>query len=276
MRPCLRRRCSRPTLARLTGANYQLRGSFGSKGREPTASRHSYVVSASLTLLVLTTHRCASPLFGASRVIGPFLLGALSSLLAAFAIWAIYIAVLQSARDVASLECWWNPDFQTWRIVIRNINSDFTLLDTTYRAWYRLYHRAANNATVITYDDHLLSDGNRVVLPRSQDLPLLCFRLAESAGALVMIVTDKLGVQSARIELRSEQNQAILCEYSTHVVVWRLFKISISRLFMLPDHVELEEGHPKDVFRSLLARQQQIEHKVPLVFQHTHELTISM
>jgi hypothetical protein len=224
----------------------------------------------------VTTRECDSASLASGGGIGPFLLGALSSLLAAFAIWAIYIAVLQSAREVASLECWWNPDFKNWRIVIRNIDSDFTLLDTTYRSWYRLYHRAANNASVITYDDLLLSSGNRVVLPRRQDLPLLCFRLAESAGAIVMILTNKLGAESERIVLREEQNQSILCEYSTHVVVWRLFKISVSRLFILPDYLQLGGGRPKDVFRSLLARQQAVECKVPLVFQHTHELTISL
>jgi hypothetical protein len=79
---------------------------------------------------------------------------------------------------------------QYWDLLSRPYNT-FTGDKTNehYRAWYRTVIPASDAISVKTYDDIELVNGDRLLLPGKQDLPVICFRMDTRPPVRGIVVT---------------------------------------------------------------------------------------
>jgi hypothetical protein len=129
---------------------------------------------------------------------------------------------------------------------------------------------------VKTYLDTPLSDGERLLLPGGQDLPVLCFRLQPSGDALRLVVTDKMGVPVGREEEIGEDVECLMVEFSVRARTCGLFKHEVTRLYAVPQYQEAE-GQRDNVFKKyLMPIQSSHERQMKSVVQFTNEVTVTV
>ncbi len=140
----------------------------------------------------------------------------------------------------ANAECWWLPEWNCWRFVIKNTNSKDTLNNIKYRTWFRHIKPATSGSSVKSFVDKDLIAGERIILPKDQDLPIFCFRVEEATNKLVFIHTDKLGEPIDKYTLTSNFD-AIMIEFQLKIVKLGIIKFEIIREFTLPARLQLNQ-----------------------------------
>lgn len=206
-----------------------------------------------------------------------FLLSVLASLCAIGILYLLYLAsAWYAARAIATAECWWLPGVDTYRFVIRNIPRKGNLFGIRYRVWLRRVVLPSKGTSVKTFLDCPLSDGERLLLPKGQDLPLICFRFESSDTGLRLQVTDKMGAPTGTAEEIGEDVDCLMIEFSVKARSWGLFKHEIARLYTIPQYHDLT-GNRENVFRDyLLPIQSSHEGKIESVLQHAREVTVTV
>lgn len=205
-----------------------------------------------------------------------FLLSVLSSLTAVGVLYALYLAsVAHARRCVATAQCWWLPGANTFRFVIRNIPRKGNLVGVRYRAWLRKDVPATDAISVGTFVDTLFVEGERLLLPGGQDLPVICFRLEVAGHDLSLVCTDKMGAAQETC-LIDDDSCRLVVEFSARARTWLLFKHEVSRLFEVPQFLELQ-GRRRNVFREyLLPMQSSGERQMKSVIQYAEEITVTV
>lgn len=205
-----------------------------------------------------------------------FLFSVLSSLTAIGVLYALYWASAAYARrHVATAECWWLPGANTFRFVIRNIPRKGNLFNLRYRAWLRRDIPATDDISVGTFVDDDLLDGERLLLPGGQDLPIVCFRLEAASHGFKFVRTDKMGTAQDTRAI-DDDTVRLMVEFSARARTWFLFKHDVSRLYVVPQFREVE-GQRRNVFRDdLLPMQRSDEGQMKSVMQYAEEVTVTV
>ncbi len=197
-----------------------------------------------------------------------FVLSVAASLGAVFLLWLLYAATARWARKhVATAECWWLPGANSFRFVLRNMPSKTNLSGVRYRVWLRTDAQARDDISVTTLLDDNLAEGERLLLPAGQDLPLICFRFQEAGSDLELLITDKMGVQkdSRRI---AHPTSRLMIEFSARARTLQLFKHEVTRLYAI------QQG---GVFREkLLPMQSQHEQQARSILEFAHEVSTTV
>jgi hypothetical protein len=206
-----------------------------------------------------------------------FVLSVLASLCAIGILYVLYlVSAKHAAATIATAECWWLPAANCYRFVIRNIPRHANLFGIRYRAWVRRTVPPSEGISVETYLDTDLLDGERLLLPGRQDLPVLCFRLEASGVVLKLVVTDKIGVPAGKEEEIGEDVKSLMVEFSVRARTWGLFKHEITRLYAVPQYREIE-GKRRNIFREYLVPiQLSHERQMKSVLQYANEVTVTV
>ncbi len=206
-----------------------------------------------------------------------FLLSVLGSLCAIGVLYLLYLAsAWYAARAIATAECWWLPGAKTYRFVIRNIPRKSNLFGIRYRVWLRRILPPSEEISVETFLDSPLSDGERLLLPGGQDLPIVCFRLESSSTGLRLLVTDKMGIPTGKEEQIGEDVNRLMVEFSARARAWGLFKHEVVRIYAVPQYRDIE-GKRCNMFRDyLLPIQYSHERKMKSVLEEAFEVTVTV
>ena len=155
------------------------------------------------------------------------------------------------------------------------MHDEGSLTSLRYRSWIRSVVPSGPESSVNTFVDQELSNGDRIILPSGQDLPVLCFRFENRNGDIVFCHTDKQGNLSREIQVDQEV-EGIFVEYSAKIQSWFLFKHEIVRMFMVPHELTIK-GTKQDLFKDyLIPLQAEEEARVKTVFQTAQEVTVSI
>jgi hypothetical protein len=205
-----------------------------------------------------------------------FALSVLSSLTAILVLYLLYCASAAHVRQcVARAECWWLPSVNSFRFVIRNIPRKKNLFGIRYRAWLRKDVPASDAISVPTLLDTDLVQGERLLLPGQQDLPVICFRLDVTGPTLTLVLTDKMGSPQESHPIDSESTR-LMVEFSVRARAWLLFKHEIFRLYAIPQYRVLA-GKRRNIFREdLLPMQSSHEQEMKSVLQYADEVTVTV
>ncbi|MGH9382937.1 MAG: hypothetical protein ACRD2N_01385 [Vicinamibacterales bacterium] len=206
-----------------------------------------------------------------------FTISVLSSLTAIGVVYLFYVAsAAYTKRCVAKAECWWLPgDANTFRFVIRNRHRKGNLFGIRYRAWLRKDIPASESISVDTFTDTELAQGERLLLPGGDDLPMVCFRLENAGAALNLIVTDKMGNREDSRPI-DDDSARIMTEFSARARTWLLFKHEISRLYEIQQY-RILRGERRNVFRDyLLPMQRSQERQMKSVSEYASEVTATI
>jgi len=202
----------------------------------------------------------------------------IGSLLVLIIFYVLYVFSSQrSSRKRAYAELWWLPGWQCFRFVIRNMQSEDSLIDIKYRAWLRSIRPPKAGCSVKTLEDVEIASGERILLPGRQDLPVVCFRFENKGNRQKFIHTNKLGVSINQYDISPEVN-SLKIEYLLKMRGWFLFKVfkhEIIRTFEVPHYLEVKKKKV-DVFKYLLNKQKQQEQKIRLVFLTKEDITIAV
>lgn len=177
-------------------------------------------------------------------------------------------------HEKAYAECWWLPGWNCFRFVIRNMHSENDLSSVRYRAWLRSIKPATKNCSVNTFIDSDIVSGERILLPRGQDLPILCFRFKKQGNMLQLIHTDKLG-KPINVHDLSPSVDSLKVEYYLKVRSWFLFKHEVVRAFEIPYYRTVKQKEV-NVFEYLLAKQKENEQRIPIVFKTAEVITVAV
>jgi hypothetical protein len=206
-----------------------------------------------------------------------FVLSVMASLCAIVVVYFLYLACGKHAEaTIGTAECWWLPTVNTYRFVIRNIPRSANLLGIHYRVWVRRILPPSEGISVATFLDTDLSDGERLLLPGHEDLPVFCFRLQPRGDALQLVVTDKMGVPKGHEEEITEDVESLMVEFSVRARTLGLFKHEITRLYAIPQYRELE-GQRRNVFmEDLVPIQSSREQQMKSVRQYANEVAVTV
>jgi hypothetical protein len=188
----------------------------------------------------------------------------------------MYLASAWYARKhVAKAECWWLPGANTFRFVIRNIPRTGNLFSIRYRAWLRTDVPSAEDISVGTLLETELSEGERLLLPGGQDLPMICFRLQDLGSSLKLLVTDKMG-NPLSTQPVDDATTVLMAEFSARARTLLLFKHDIHRLYAIRRFRKRGESQ-FDVFREyFLPVQASHERKAKWVSKFAEEVTVTI
>jgi hypothetical protein len=203
-------------------------------------------------------------------------LSALGSLLAIVAVYALYIGSAEYCKSHRAMaECWWLKDARSFRFVIRNMSGPSNLTGIRFRVWMRTIIPSAEGISVNTFADTEVESGERLLLPKRQDLPLLCFRFEQVGSAVALLITDKRGAVLRNFSVPSDLNY-LMFEYSARTRNWYLFKHEISRIYALPQYKQID-GERRNVFTEyLLGLQSGAERKAKSVLKFAEEITVTI
>lgn len=211
-----------------------------------------------------------------------FLEGVLASLVAAilFALLIYFAYVISSSRlrrdRLFARDLWWLPRWNTWRFVVRNIQGKGNLCQIEYRSWLREILPAARGSSVKSFrDTELVPLGKRIILPREQDLPILCFRLEERDDTLVLVHTDKFGDELGRYIMAGPNMWSLKAEYSLETHGSMGLPHRVQRLLTIPEKAPGRKG-TVEVFKRLQLLQGPSECWVPLVFTGAEEISVRL
>ena len=205
-----------------------------------------------------------------------FVLSALGSFFAIVMVYALYICSAEYCKShKAMAECWWLKDARSFRFVIRNMSGSTNLTDIRFRVWMRTIIPSAEGISVKTLVDAEVESGERLLLPRRQDLPLLCFRFEQADSAVALLITDKRGAVLRNFAVPSDLNY-LMFEYTARTRHWYLFKHEISRIYALPQYKQIG-GERRNVFTEyLLALQSGPERQAKSVLKFAEEVTVTV
>jgi hypothetical protein len=203
-----------------------------------------------------------------------FLYSVLASITAIVLIYLFYIISGSWVRNnVAKGECWWLPGAKTFRFVIRNLYSHQNIFDIQYHVWLRRDIPPMKGISINTLDDREICEGKRLLLPVSQDLPLLCFRLKKNRKSdLEFIITDKMGKKISSYPIEDDSFR-VMIEFSARTRTWWLIKHEVRRIYAIP---QLKTLHGKriNIFREILLPMQSTpERQMKLISQYAYEVT---
>lgn len=183
------------------------------------------------------------------------------SFIASLAVVVVVYLVLQRLSsywlqkgEVGETKCWFLPRWNCFRVVVRNIPGNHTLLFIKWRAWLRAVIPAQPGCSVKTFVDTDLDSGERIYLPAGQDLPVACFRFNDNLGKVELVLTDKLGKPVNSYAL--DDIDSIMLEYHAAVRHWFVFKHDVNRIVFMPLSKEEVRGKTIDFVRDYyLAKQ---------------------
>jgi hypothetical protein len=136
-------------------------------------------------------------------------------------------------------------------------------------------HTKSQAMSVDTFIDTELAQGERLLLPRRQDQPIICFRLEAVGQDFNLIVTDKMGNPEGSRPV-DDQTASLMVEFSARARTWFLFKHDISRLYAIPQF-RVIANHRHNVFREyLLPIQSSHEQQMKSVLQYADEVTVTI
>lgn len=113
---------------------------------------------------------------------------------------AEFIGKRYFSRNDGNPELWYVPKY-CFRLVVRNIPSKAKLYDLKYKSRVREIIPASNGCSVETFIDETLIDSGDFFLMPGDDQIILSFKLDTIDGIDYFIQTDKVGIESKRIEL---------------------------------------------------------------------------
>ena len=187
-----------------------------------------------------------------------------------------WLSSRRCSRERAYAECWWLPGWNCFRFVIRNMHSEDDLSSVKYRAWLRSIESATQNCSVNTFVDNDIVSGERILLPRGQDLPILCFRFEQHGNMMKLIHTNKLGKPINVYDLGPSVD-SLKVEYYLKLRSWFLFKHEIVRIFEIPHYLTTVEGKEEDIFDlHFFKKQQQDEHRIQTTFKTAEVITVAV
>lgn len=162
------------------------------------------------------------------------LLSAIGSTFVLAVLYHLYwISFRHCSAKRAYAQCWWLPDWNCFRFVIRNMHSEENLMSIKYRAWLRSIQPARLGSSVKTFEDKEIASGERILLYGRQDLPVLCFRFEHHGNDIKFVRTDKFGTLIGLYDIKSEEG-SLMIEYYLKIQSWFLFKHEIARVFEIP------------------------------------------
>lgn len=215
-----------------------------------------------------------------------YLLSILSSFIGSvLVVWTMYKIYARSSRKLSEekpyAECWWLPAWNCFRFVIRNMDSQEPVFSVKYRSWLRTVKPGGPGSSVNSFVDTELTSDERILLPPSQDLPVVCFRIEEKNGNLRFVHTDKLGTPCSTFQLTSEF-EGLNVEYYLRVQLrvsrWLrrlIFKHEITRAFSIPFEKKSADKTVNIFREKLLPIQKGPEHKFKLIFLSAQVVTVS-
>lgn len=205
-----------------------------------------------------------------------FLLNIIASALVIAAVYFCYwFSYKHYSAKRAYAECWWLSRWNCFRLVIRNMHDKGSLTSIHFRAWIRKLVPSVPGSSVNTFIDQELTNGERIILPSGQDLPVLCFRFENHNGNLIFVQTDKQGKMIQKYEM-DNQVVAIVVEYSVKIRSWFLFKHEIVQMYDIPHKLDFD-GKRRDLFREyILPFQDKKEGKLKIVFRTAQEVAVSI
>jgi hypothetical protein len=205
-----------------------------------------------------------------------FLYSFLASLLAICFIYFLYfVSAIYVKGKVAKGKCWWLPKAKTFRFVIRNLYGKGNLYDIKYHVWLRKDIPPSEGISITTLDDFDVCEGNRIILPAGQDLPIICFRLQNKKSFLYLVVTNKMGKPISTF-LINDDSFRIMIEFSVRIRTFFFFKQEISRLYSIPQFKTIE-GVQRNVFLDILLPMQGSKEKfMKMISQYAEEITVTV
>jgi hypothetical protein len=195
--------------------------------------------------------------------------GSVAALIALYGLYVLWPFLFSS--DKASAEMWWLPAWKCFRLVIRNIPVGYEITDVRSKAWLRDVVSRRDGSSVDSFRDKDLVRSDRIMIPRADDFPLLCFRLQKVTDGFDFVLTDKFGTEIASHQL-SKGFEELLVEYSVKIQTWKLFKYEIHRTFVIP-YLDAAEGK---VFEQVFAMQQEGEARFLVMFRRAEVIRVSI
>ena len=120
-----------------------------------------------------------------------------------------------------------------------------------------------------------MSEGQRIILPPGQDLPIVCFRLEKKRATLNLVITDKIGKPQSSFPIKDDSFR-IMIEFSVRTRTWFFFKHEISRLYCIPQFKTVEGIRQNIFLESLLPMQSSAEDIMELASQYAEEVTVTV
>jgi len=151
--------------------------------------------------------------------------------------------------------------------------SKHELYSIRYHSWLRIKKPSAPGSSVGSFLDTELTNGERIVLPGDQDLPLVCFRIENKSTHLTLVHTDKFGKELTRHTLTNE-TENLQVQYQIKVQNLGLTH-EITRVFVIPFEIE-SDGKKFNVFQQLLMEQEKNEHKLRMIFQTSDIVSVAV
>jgi len=173
------------------------------------------------------------------------------------------------ARDL-----WWLPGWKCWRFVIRNMEGRSSLHSLRFKAWLREIEPNRPGCSVNTFLDNDLTEGHRFLLPKEQDLPILCFRFEANGDKFEFIKTNKLGDPESRFTLQPGRDYYLMAEYTFQVRTWYGVPLTVARLLSVPRYVEDSKRKTIDLFKAIQEKQGNSETTIAVTFTEDECITI--
>ena len=183
------------------------------------------------------------------------LLGQLLALLTFFAFPGLqYILLKRYSKREGRPELWYLPA-HGFRLVVRNIPGRRTLSEIRLRALLRDVVPAGEGSSVATWNDHLLVEREDFFLFPGSDQVLLAFGLDRDAKGIVLVHTDKLGVEQSRH--RVSERGVLIADYSANLENVLSFDVKLAK------RAEFAAARLAEIYDSV------VQHNVEQSFQPT-------
>lgn len=179
-----------------------------------------------------------------------------------------YRRTRSEARDL-----WWLPGWNSWRLVIRNMEGQGSLYDLRYRAWFRSVEPPRPGCSTSSFVDLPLVAEERIVLPPGQDLPILCFRFEKQKTGLAFIHTDKLGASLSTIKIDGRPAE-LIAEYTFRIRGPMQVPFTITRTLFIPSTIDHQTRGSVNIFELLLKGQSKGEHHTALPLTSEEEIGV--
>lgn len=205
-----------------------------------------------------------------------FLFSVIASLAAISLVYILYFLSAVCVKNHAGkAECWWLPRAKTFRFVIRNLHGKGNLFDIRYHIWLRKDIPPTKGISINTLDDLDVCEGERIILPPGQDLPIICFRLEKRKSTLFLVITDKTGNPQSSFPIKDDSFR-IMIEFSIRTRTWFFFKHEISRLYSIPQFKTIDGIRHNIFLENLLPMQSSVENIMELASQYAEEVTVTV
>jgi hypothetical protein len=175
-------------------------------------------------------------------------------------LYSLYWCAFRRSSTEREVKGWWLPGWSCYRVVVRNMDREDSLIGIKSRAFLREVLPRKPGSSVKTFLDTEIASGERILLPGGQDFPAVCFRFEREGENLRFIHTDKMGKLIKGYEIGPEV-EALTIEYYFKIKMWFLFKIEAARIYQIPRYLG-ESGEKGDYFEILMKGQSRPEHEI--------------